>query len=426
MTRLLLKFIAITTLLCLFSIGAGVVAGQGRDSSRLLYTQDYDGYRQVFMFDTATRIAQRITNTPALHHTAQWSPDGRSIVYFSGNEFYIADEIGRNPRLLATDASNCAGPRCWSPDGTQLLLYTRLQPSERSSVALIDAATGEMRILPNLSYAIHPVLWSPDSRYIIAHPESAGIIVYELATGEIRLERSDLYIEDELTQWSPDGRHLLFRGGLPGEEEFYVGDIESGLSWNVSQNPDGYDCCAVWSPDRQRIAFVSELDGDLDIVVVDITGENRRVVYGAPSEARSPLWQTNSRLMFSSLTNAFDTQLRWADIDTNRGGIFAAGVYTPIQPMISPNRQMVVFGLFDGGLNVMTLAGETLWTVVYPHRNRPYHWQWSPDSRYIAYNAAGNTDYDATRHILSVDSGETYDLGDINVFEVPQWQPCCE
>ena len=46
----------------------------------------------------------------------------------------------------------------------------------------------------------------------------------------------------------------------------------------------------VWSPDGRKIAFVSNLDGDTEIFVMDAEGDNQKRITNNESADHSPSW----------------------------------------------------------------------------------------------------------------------------------------
>ena len=62
------------------------------------------------------------------------------------------------------------------------------------------------------------------------------------------------------------------------------GSNKKRLTWS-----EGYDISPTWSPDGERIAFVSERDGDMEIYVMDADGRNeKRLTYGAGKDGNVP------------------------------------------------------------------------------------------------------------------------------------------
>lgn len=94
--------------------------------------------------------------------------------------------------------------------------------------------------------------------------------------------------------WSPDGQRLAyvsFEGGKPG---IYVQDIFSGRRQQVASFP-GINGAPAWSPDGRRLALTLSKDGNPDIFVLDLqTGQLRKLTdhYAIDTE---PTWSPDGR-----------------------------------------------------------------------------------------------------------------------------------
>ena len=78
--------------------------------------------------------------------------------------------------------------------------------------------------------------------------------------------------------WSPDERYLTVAASWNGDEEIYVFDLSSGAKTQLTEN-DHHDLFPVWSPDGERLAYVSDEGGRDCLRVISFeTGEDSAVV----------------------------------------------------------------------------------------------------------------------------------------------------
>lgn len=181
----------------------------------------------------------------------------------------------------------------WSPDGRLLAYIVRADEGERRDLWVVDAVTGEKRVLVSyeqltqmapapeqvttnerererlLRYAVAAYVWSPDSKSILF--TSAGqLYLFDLAAGKAQLLAAGKRGVDD-PKFSPDGRWISFvyrhdlwlvpaAGGA--EKQLTTGGNENvlhgDLDWIYPEElavRTGYH----WSPDSRRIAFL-ELD----------------------------------------------------------------------------------------------------------------------------------------------------------------------
>ena len=78
--------------------------------------------------------------------------------------------------------------------------------------------------------------------------------------------------DDWYPVWSPDGQRIAFMSERDGNRDIYVIAADGSNPTNLTQDAsfDGYP---AWSPDGQRIAFLSQRDGNRDIYVIAADGK---------------------------------------------------------------------------------------------------------------------------------------------------------
>lgn len=157
----------------------------------------------------------------------------------------------------------------WSPDGAKIAFL------RRGAIVVAGADGGRPRAF-SAGVNDPPLSWSPDGRRILF---KGGVL--SVADGKIRA-----FDTGDRPVWSPDGRRIAFEVG----NAVYVANADGTgrrrlASGNATIEP-------AWSPDGRRIAFGS-LDGGIWVVgrdgrgltAVDRPGAGRQLAYTAPSWA---------------------------------------------------------------------------------------------------------------------------------------------
>src|SRR5439155_1321787 len=125
---------------------------------------------------------RQLTRNPWEDDFPTWSPDGRSIAFYSfrpqGAGIYVMDASGRHQRLLAATTDPTSWAPAWAPDG--------------KSIAFVRGVASKAEI-----YTIRP-----DGR------------------GLRRLTSNSVFDTDP--SWSPDGRRIAFASDRNGRSEIYV------------------------------------------------------------------------------------------------------------------------------------------------------------------------------------------------------------
>lgn len=233
-----------------------------------------------------------------------WSPDGSEILFTKIDGFNSIDKGGQ---LYSVDLNGGQETELDSPFGGGLyhpswslkdeIIVSRSAGREYPQLWLASAEELEWgAITPDISFQFNPV-WSPDGKYY-AFSGAPGEIYsqwFETIFGGFRLTGYDIHQRDiwlvdvttgslsQLTDneadefdpsWSPDGQKLAFVSIEDGADaEIFVTSIDGKNRVQLTDNADE-DVHPSWSPDGQMIAFASNRDGAYDIYIMDGSGGN--------------------------------------------------------------------------------------------------------------------------------------------------------
>ena len=99
-------------------------------------------------------------------------------------------------------------------------------------------------------------------------------------------------MSDNSPDLSPDGQWITFISNRDGDFEIYIADVNGNNLRQLTANDTG-DYDPVWSPDGQWIAFYSFRDGpnNSEIYVMDRNGANVRRLTDNPTADDNPSWR---------------------------------------------------------------------------------------------------------------------------------------
>jgi Tol biopolymer transport system component/predicted Ser/Thr protein kinase len=281
--------------------------------------------------------------------SAAWAPDGR-LMFTKGNDLYIADHEGANPRKFATAPGTPANP-AFSPDGSRLRFTVSDTINTTSAIWEVRADGSDMHaVFPgwNSSPAEDLGHWTPDGKYYVfqSYQDRAWNIwvVRERSPWWRKVSREPVQLTTGPLQFSSplpsrDSRKLFVVGTQPRAElvrydaksgDFvpYLGGISAGdvdfsrdgqwvtyvsypdyTLWRSKLDgsarlqltyPPMYAALAHWSPDGQQIAFAGLVLGKpWKLFVISKDGGSPQALTSEDAQETDPAWsQDGSTLAF--------------------------------------------------------------------------------------------------------------------------------
>lgn len=257
-----------------------------------------------------------------------WSID-EAVVLFerrdsSGNGLFALDRAtGQEVRLTPADSPNWAGRV--SPDGTRLLfvstrdgdyeIYHAPFPAPGSTVGGASA----VRVTDHPDYDVVGA-WSPtgDSLAFMstrgfelggeAGPFPGHVYVVAADGGGLRqVTREPLTSSLGPTDWSPDGRWLTIARDVEGQIDVFLLDVANGDERRVTSHPSS-EYAATFSRDGRRLAFHADDGRGSRIVVTALDGSDRRALTPEDEIAYSPTWSPDDEWLLYTRRGASEVE----------------------------------------------------------------------------------------------------------------------
>lgn len=173
---------------------------------------------EIFTVPVEDGDARNLTRSSgAADRQPVWSPDGKSIAWFSdagdGYQLLVAPQDGLGePRRISIGESKFAWGATWSPDGKSIAFV-----DDDARVRVVDVEGGDVRTADAAGTLLDRggmgVTWSPDSRWL-AYAKSfpnnfRRVVVWSAESGEVT-PLTDAMADARSPAWDRDGKHLYF------------------------------------------------------------------------------------------------------------------------------------------------------------------------------------------------------------------------
>lgn len=324
------------------------------DGSKIAYSPLFRDFRtwkryqggwaeQLYIFDMKSYAAEKITEDPFTHRDPMWIG---SKIYYDGDKdgklnLYVYDVATKKTEELT---HNTQWDMRW--------------PSTDHKNQIVYELDGELNI------------------FDIASGKSRHISI-EVPDDGVRMRPSQVSAANNIEDYglSPKGERALFvaRGDI------FTAPIEKGPTRNLTDSSNAHDKWGAWSPDGARIAFISDMDGEDEVYLInqDGSGKPEEVTHGLHAMLYQPAW--------------------------------------------APDGKRIAFSDKDGKLYVLTLDDKKISEVAQDPDGDMHDYVWSHDGGHLAFTMTNPNTFRSV-FIWSVDDAKTHRVTS-DLFETrrPAW-----
>lgn len=179
------------------------------DGTKMAMVLSKDGQPDIYVMDLRTRDLRRVTQHFAVDTEPSWTPDGKSIIYTSergGNNrpqiYQVNLDSGWEERKTFQGAWN--SDAVMLPDGVNMLVIHRDNPSEDFHLAIQNDQRGSLVILTNTSLDESPTI-APNAAMVMYASKSGGRGILNAVSIDGRIKYQLPVVEGDVREpaWSP-------------------------------------------------------------------------------------------------------------------------------------------------------------------------------------------------------------------------------
>ncbi len=398
--------------------------------------------------DTPTPTIDLLTSYTGGENFPHFSPDGTQVAFaWNGAndnvDIYIKRLDEEGSLRLTTDPGLDVVP-AWSPDGTRIAFVRQFKGE--TSVYLTSRVPASERKLTDLQpssrlvYMMH-LSWSPDGKWIVTDVRGGkglGLALLPVAGGDQRmlttssgLDKSYCYAE-----FSPSGKWIAFAqckgiDGVSGDSDpcdIYLLALDERFNAHGEPRQLTRQASMIrgisWAPDEHSLIYASSLGGDMRLWRVALSGEQPERLEVAVQGQYPTVSPVGRKLVFSHQeSNDWDIWKLAANATPVR---VLSSTRADLDPQLSPDGTKVAFATDRAGRGreiwVATLDGQSAIPVAQSIQRLMGTPRWSPDGRWIAFDAQSETDGNWDIYVVDAAGGQPRQLTREPAFDnFPSW-----
>lgn len=183
---------------------------------------------------------------------------------------YVSGADGKNGNKIVKGGADPA----WSPDGKQIAFSN--DDNDNTAIFVVSPAGGDAKKLCSAPGYLNQPAWSPDGKQIAYRREAvdnqSDALVIASAAGCV--EAGTTGADDSTPSFAWNFALAFVRSDDNGDQDIFVRP-KGGSAKDVHADPDTNDFSPQFSPDGNKIVFVSDRDGNAEIYVMSADGSNQ-------------------------------------------------------------------------------------------------------------------------------------------------------
>ena len=221
-------------------------------------------------------VSSRITNM-------ELSPTGKRILVEARGEIFTIPAEKGDVRDLTNSSGAAERDPAWSPDGKSIAYFSDRTGEYKLYIESPDALAPPREIAIKKPKHYYTVSWSPDSKKILCHDTDLKVWVIDTTNGSMKQVGNDPIMVPARTlnpMWSPDSKWVAYSAHLKSlYRAIFIANAETG---ETRQLTDGLSDAVwpVWDANGKYLWFLASTDFGLKSQWLDMTNYPFNPTYG--------------------------------------------------------------------------------------------------------------------------------------------------
>ena len=211
------------------------------------------------------------------------SPTGKRIAVEARGEIFTIPAERGDIRNLTNSSASAEREPAWSPDGKSLSYFSDRSGEYALYIEAADGLTPPREIKIPTTGHFYTAAWSPDGKRIMFHDTNLKLWVVDVATGQAKVVGNDPWMVPTRTMspsWSPDGKWIAYAKHLNSlYKAIEVVNVETGVAKQVT---DGLAdaITPTWDASGKYLWFLASTDFGLRSQWLDMTNNDHIENFG--------------------------------------------------------------------------------------------------------------------------------------------------
>lgn len=268
---------------------------KGIFTSKLSFSSDRTGNREVWLMDYDGYNQKQITVSQTINLSPDLSHDGKRVVYTTYRakqdgfgQVLVVYSIYTGAKFTLFSRGTLNSAPAWSADDSKIAFTSNV--GKNAELFTISSDGSNLRQITFSRGIDTSPSWNSKTNQIAFTSDKSGnpmiYIMNDDGTNETRLTYVGEY--NESAAWSPDGSKLAYVSRSGVNFDIYVVDMGTNVVTRLTQNESSNEN-PCWSPDNRHIAFSSNRTGKYQIWTMLYDGTKLRQLTRDGNNT-SPAW----------------------------------------------------------------------------------------------------------------------------------------